>query len=273
MNLRHLHPTPERIFSLWQTYLENVDPLLKTFHTPTVQKEILKASHEPDKISPARKVLIFSIYYAAITSLHCPRSSAEPQEDTNALLARYRFATEQALARADFLATQDLSVLQALVLYLICIRRDNKAPDCWTLTSLAIRIAFRLGLHRDQDPTAPTLSQYETELRRRLWWQICILDVRTALDGGTDPSLYEHMFNVLLPSNVNDADLQASLRDRPTEIHGRTEMPLSFVRFETSSAVRRILFSEHFCNCNSYPILSVDGKIEFINDLQRGLEG
>jgi hypothetical protein len=271
-NLQNLHPTPERIFSLWQTYLENVDPLLKIFHVPTVQKQIVKASHALDKIGPAHEALLFSIYYAAITSMRCPRSPAKPQEDRNALLAKYRFGTEQALARADFLANQDLSVLQALVLYLICIRRDNKAPYCWTLTSLAIRIAIRLGLHRDQDQTTSTLSQHETELRRRLWWQIHILDVRTALDGGTDPSLYEHMFNVFLPSNVNDADLEASMGDPPTEIRGRTEMLLSLVRFETSSAVRRILFSEHFCKYNSYPLLNAGGKIEFINGLEQRLE-
>jgi hypothetical protein len=271
-NLQQLHPTPERIFSLWQTYLETVDPLLKIFHTPTVQRQITQTSHKLDKIDPAQEALMFSIYYAAITSMRCPGSQAELQEDRNVLLERYRFGAEQALARAGFLATQDLTVLQAFILYLICARRDSNGPDVWTLTSLAVRIAMRLGLHRDQDETTSTLSHYEIGLRRRLWWQICILDIRTAEDGGTDPLLYEHMFNVRLPSNINDADLDQNMRGPPTEIRGRTEMLSSLVRLETSFAARMILFSNHFCEYNSYPLMNVNEKIEFIDDLGRRLE-
>jgi hypothetical protein len=46
-----------------------------------------------------------------------------------------------------------------------------------TLTGLAIRIAHSLGLHRDG--TNFDVSPFDTEMRRRCWWQICVLDVRT----------------------------------------------------------------------------------------------
>jgi hypothetical protein len=36
IDLAALHPNQGQIFKLWQVYLENVDPLLKVTHTPTL---------------------------------------------------------------------------------------------------------------------------------------------------------------------------------------------------------------------------------------------
>ena len=271
-DLLPLHPSPETIFALWQVYLENVDPLVKLFHTPSVQKQVLRASYNPRNSSPALQALMFSVYYAATLSTRSPKQQTDLEEDRSVLLGRYRFGVEQALARAGFLSAQDLTVLQAFVLYLICTRRDSRVADVWALTSLAIRIATRMGLHQDRDGTASTLPHYEIEMRRRLWWQILVLDIRTAEDSGTDPSLYEHMFCTNLPSNVNDADVDPDMGAPPTELGGRTEMLFSIVRFEMSFAARRILCSQHFCHHNSYPLLDAGEKLAFIDDLERRLK-
>ena len=47
-------------------------------------------------------------------------------EEKPVLLARYRFGVEQALARADFLQTDEVVVLQAFVIFLICLRRTDR---------------------------------------------------------------------------------------------------------------------------------------------------
>ena len=271
-DLLQLHPSPETMFSLWQIYLENVDPLLKLVHAPSVQRHLIRASHNLAKQNSAQQALMFSIYYAAVMSTPGQKPQPDLQEDRSVLLERYRFGLEQALARADFLATQDVTVLQAFVLYLIFVRRDSKGPDVWTLTSLAIRIATRMGLHQDEFGRASTLSHFQIEIRRRLWWQICILDVRTAEDGRSDPSMYELMFSTELPSNVNDADLDPSMGVPRTELCRHTEMLFSLIRFEVGFAVRKILFSRRFCECNSYPLMDAKGQLRFIDELQRRLE-
>ena len=272
-DLLQLQPSPKTIFLLWQIYLENVDPLLKLVHAPSVQRHFTRTSHNPAKQSVAQQALMFSIYYAAVMSTPPDQKQlTELEEDRDVLLKKYRFGLEQALARADFLATQDVTVLQAFVLYLISVRRDSKGPDVWTLTSLAIRIATRMGLHQDGDGRASAFSHFEIEIRRRLWWQICILDVRTAEDGRSDPSLYEHMFSTKLPSNVNDADLDPNMRVPRTELCRRTEMLFSLSRSEVGFAARKILFSRRFCECNSYRLMDADGQLRFIEELQRRLE-
>jgi hypothetical protein len=100
--------------------------------------------------------------------------------DKKVLLKRYGFGAEQSLSRAGVLNSPDITTLQAFVLYLACIRCNDggKSRVGWTLTRSAIGVAESLGLHRDG--TAFGLPVFECEMRRRLWWQLCILDFRMA---------------------------------------------------------------------------------------------
>lgn len=84
--------------------------------------------------------------------------------EKDVLLKRYRFGTEQALARADFLNTNEIVTVQAFVLFLVCVRRYDGTRFVWSLTALAVRIAQSLGLHRDG--TKFNLSPFDTEMVR-----------------------------------------------------------------------------------------------------------
>ena len=106
-------------------------------------------------------------------------------------------------------------------------------------------------------------------MRRRLWWQICILDVSTAEDNGTDPSIHEHDFSTKFPLNVNDSDLDPDMTASPREGIGKTEMLFSLERFEMSYAIRKVVFSDKFAHDNDYPALTAAQKVDFVGDLER----
>lgn len=80
VDLRPLHPLPSQIPYIWQVYRENVDPILKVIHAPTVSKLIKDIRDNMDNLTPSTEALMFSIYYAAVTSLDedevCSRSLA-----------------------------------------------------------------------------------------------------------------------------------------------------------------------------------------------------
>jgi hypothetical protein len=83
LDMQALRPPAERIVLLWQLYLENVDPLIKMIHTPSVQRKILIAS------PPALEALMFAIYYAAVISIQSPEQcEKELGEDRQLLLTR-----------------------------------------------------------------------------------------------------------------------------------------------------------------------------------------
>lgn len=83
------------------------------------------------------------------------------------------------------------------------------------------------------------LSPIETEIRRRLWWQILIMDSRSAQISGAATDAHFHLFwNTRRPLNVNDTDLSPSMRDPPPEHDGGTEMLFCSIRLEVGECMR-----------------------------------
>jgi len=99
------------------------------------------------------------------------------------------------------------------------------------LTGIAVRIAQRLGM--SQDGTVYGLLPIEVEIRRRLWWQIILIDGRVAEISGAGPSLITYQWSTKIPSNINDSDLFPDTRDSPKERPGITEA--LFVRLRAES--------------------------------------
>jgi len=85
-----------------------------------------------------------------------------------------------------------------------------------------IRIAQKLGLHRDGEKLG--LSPFETEIRRRLWWQLVILDFKYAMMSGLGHSMLTKTGDVQLPKNLNDSDMDPSATEPFQDREGPTEM-------------------------------------------------
>lgn len=114
-----LHPQTVQIFQLWQVYLENVNPLLKVTHIPTLQGRIIQAASDVLKIKPDFEALLFSIYCIAVSSLtegDCQAMFASSQLE---LLARYQLGCQQALQKSRFLRCTNRDCLTAFYLYLV----------------------------------------------------------------------------------------------------------------------------------------------------------
>ena len=238
VDLKSLHPSPSQIFILWEVYKENVDPVVKLIHRPTTRNILLNAASSTDKISRPAEALLFSIYFGAVTSLSQEQCRKLLDEDRNELVRKYRFATEQALARADFLNSSSLVCLQAFVAFLVFVRNMDDSRMVWALGGLAIHIAQALGIHRDG--THFGLPPFDVEMRRRLWWHISVLDNRSSEDHGTDPTFSEQFYDTKLPLNVNDEDIWPGMVEPPVERPGATEMTFCLIRFELSVFNRRL---------------------------------
>jgi hypothetical protein len=118
-DLSSLHPGPLQIFRLWQTFLDNVHPLTKLIHAPSIQQEISRASGSPQNFSKPMHALMFSIYSCSIASMRDQDCMEILGEDR--ALAHRRFAgiAKKAHTVAGLLTTRDTMVLQAFVLFLV----------------------------------------------------------------------------------------------------------------------------------------------------------
>ncbi|KAL8805739.1 MAG: hypothetical protein Q9182_001772 [Xanthomendoza sp. 2 TL-2023] len=272
LSLRNFHPPANQILTYWEVYKENVDPLVKVFHCPTIQKTLSEAAKDLDHISKPLEVMMFSIYFAAVTSLSDDDCFNVTGLEKDSALKKYRFGVEQAMARAGFLNTTELVVLQSFTLFLICVRRSDMTRGAWMLTGLLIRLAQALGLQRDGEQFG--LSPLETELRRRLWWQIVHLDMRASEDHGSEPTILDQSFDTRFPLNINDEDIDASMKDAPPEHEGVTEMTFDLIRYSVTTTARRLSYvppGPGKCRNNSQ-MFTLEHKERLIEELHQHIE-
>ncbi|KAK8069925.1 hypothetical protein PG994_006541 [Apiospora phragmitis] len=239
VDLSTLHPEPIQIFRLWQVYLDNVDPLLKVTHTPTLQGRIVEAASKLSGIDRNLEALMFGIYSMAVLSLdkdECESMFGLTKKD---LATKYQFSCQQALANAGFLRTNDRDCLTSLFLYLLSVRTETMPSSLSSLLSIAIRIAERMGL--DSEADLAKHSVLEAELRRKLFWNLILFDHRVREKTHMATSSLVPTWDCKVPLNVNDCDLRAEMKAPPAEevAGGKpTEALFVVVRAEMADFVR-----------------------------------
>ncbi|CAG8025585.1 unnamed protein product [Penicillium olsonii] len=273
--LAELHPSPLHIFKLWQAFLENVNPLTKVVHVPTVQQQILEAMSDLPKASKELETLMFAIYCIAIVSMEPEEVERSFGESKRGLLLRYRQGAQLAFKNASLLRTSSLTVLQAFMLYLLSMRAFSDTHTIWTLCGIATRIAQRIGVHRDGSNHG--LSVFETEMRRRVWFQLMIIDVTSAQSCGVSSSLLPASIDVQPPMNANDSDLDPRMTEPACEKQGPTEMIFVLARSALGQWLRRLSSGVSSSNTGPWANLSsssmpLEEKDKTIDELEDFME-
>jgi hypothetical protein len=204
-------------------------------HVPSLQLAIEKAITDIERIPRGFEALMFAIYSLAVLSLTDEQCQELHGESREKLLHRYVAATKAALQRAKFMGTNSLVVLQALVFHILSVRDMYDARTMWSLTGVAIRVAEGMGLQRDG--TLLGLSPFETEIRRRVWWQLKMHEFRAAeLNGQSKFRIFD--FDEAPPkkaANVNDCDLWPAMPLPPIESTKPTEMTWCSMRSDLAT--------------------------------------
>ncbi|KND95319.1 putative transcriptional regulatory protein [Tolypocladium ophioglossoides CBS 100239] len=251
-DLSAIHPEPAHIFRLWQVYLDNVNPLLKVTHTPSLQERIIQAIGNVTNIPPALEALMFSIYCMSILSLDvddCQALFGSSKED---LLAKYQFGCRQALLSCELLRSSDCDCLTALYLYLVSVRPYTDPRSLSSMLGVAIRIAERMGIHSES--ASARCSIFEAEMRRRLWWSLMLFDTRISELAGHKTMTLSPAWDCRIPLNVHDSDLRAEMK-QPPAVHGKcTDALFTVVRSELAEFVRHATFHLDFTSPALKPI-------------------
>lgn len=215
--------------------MENVNPLTKLVHVPSLQPAIEKAVANIGSIPKGFEALMFSIYSIAILSLTDGECTERLGESKATLLPRYVGATRAALTRAGFMSSSSIVTLQALMLHILSIRDVFEPRAVWTLTGLAIRIAENMGMRIDG--TILGLPLFETEIRRRIWWQLQMHDFRASELSGQAKFRNFKLDETTprKPANVNDSDLYPGMQKAAVDSVRPTEMIYCMLRSDLAS--------------------------------------
>ncbi|KAK6447179.1 hypothetical protein FP744_10003429 [Trichoderma asperellum] len=223
------------ISKLKEFFLDRVDPMMKFLHLPTFWAALANELPNPDRIPKSLEALIFAFYLVSICSLKEDEAQELFGVELQVLLYRYRVATRQALVNARFLSTANLMTLQAFSIFIICVRNIYRCDTLFVLSGVAIRLARKMGLHRDG--TFLGLPPFETEMRRRLWWHIAHIDFRTADVMGTKPSPEIATADTKKPINVEDSELYPGMAALPEDFSGITGISLCIIKCEMISSL------------------------------------
>lgn len=131
-----LHPSQVDIIRIWQIYLDNVNPLLKVTHTPTLQARVIAAAADLTSASPTLQALMFGIYCVSMLTLSDDECMTLFGGMCGDLLRKYQLGCRQALLRCGLLRTDDRECLTAFYLYLVSllglVLRDRFTPTTYT---------------------------------------------------------------------------------------------------------------------------------------------
>ena len=130
--LSPLHPSVPDAGVLWHTFLENVNPLTKVIHVPTLEKEFAPATKDPPSIPDNLEALMFSIYLSAVLSMTPTQCEQAFGVSRSILASRYNTGARKAFVNAALLRSSDLKVLQAYIIWIV--RSRTKLPKFSLLT-------------------------------------------------------------------------------------------------------------------------------------------
>lgn len=145
------------------------------------------------------------------------------------MLETYRTLTIHCLISGDYLRPNRYT-LQTLTLHFAVDQSMNFNTDTgnWILIGVIIRLALRMGLHRDPSHW-PNVGPLEAEFRRRLWMTLYHMDFFTSTRVGLPRIIKDSQCDTRPPANLFEDDLGLEHDEAPPEWPLNDVSPLSHV--------------------------------------------
>ncbi|KAH6886845.1 fungal-specific transcription factor domain-containing protein [Thelonectria olida] len=121
---------------------------------------------------------------------------------------------------ADNLEVGTLTLVQAFGLSANYLQKRNKPNSGYNYGGLALRLAIGLGLHKEFE--GAMVSPLQREIRRRIWWCLCVLDVGATITYGRPLNWPQAGVEAALPRNIYEKDLVSDSTCCPSEVDGLT---------------------------------------------------
>jgi hypothetical protein len=135
--------------------------------------------------------------------------------DPKSLVPGYREKIIQCLVLGKYTKCAPYTI-ETLLLYLHVeySRSENNQMDVWILIGVIVRLALRMGYHRDASHF-PSISPFYGEMRRRAWAYITGFDALASAQVSLPRMIRESHCDTLEPRNLLDEDLYEEMLELP----------------------------------------------------------
>ncbi|GIZ39942.1 hypothetical protein CKM354_000330300 [Cercospora kikuchii] len=211
-------------------YFNAYDPSVHIIHGPSFQKQYDTHWLNPHETSVVWLGLCFAMMTLALQSYH--RAGDEPPEyrgRTLELSRAHRKLTAQCLLLGDITQPNPLT-LETLVLHMQAEygRSRDAEPSVLLLTGLCVRLAMRMGYHRDPGPH-PAITPFQGELRRRVWTFVRQFDLLISFQFGLPAMIRTDHSDTEAPRNLYDDELQEDMKSLPPSRPSFEATPMSYM--------------------------------------------
>lgn len=203
-------PTKIEIDRLLSAYFQArtyIHPFIHTYHFQHQYREFWK---DTEKTNPLWLSILFSICYMA--------SLMKADTDTNYLSQdqpAFHTAVAKCLILGEYHRPQKYT-LEALIMYAQCknVRSLDPSREVGAILSIAVRIGYQMGYHRDA-VCFGTFTAFEGEMRRRSWAVLKQMDLMISFQLGLPSNICLEDCDTKSPSNLLDSDFDADTQVLP----------------------------------------------------------
>ncbi|KAF7548328.1 hypothetical protein G7046_g8711 [Stylonectria norvegica] len=145
------------------------------------------------------------------------------------VLNNYRMLTIQCLVAGNYLQPSRYTIETLTIHFAVDqnVNRDTSVEN-WILIGVVIRIALRMGLHRDPSHW-PNIGPLNAELRRRLWMSLYQMDFFTSTQVGLPRIINDSQCDTRSPTHLFDYDLIFEDKEMPPERPLEDPTPLLYM--------------------------------------------
>ena len=211
-------------------YFNAYDPSVHVIHGPSFQKQYDKHWLNPGESTVIWIGMCFAMMTLALQSYH--RAGDEPPEYRGRALElshEFRRLTAQCLLLADI--TQPIAqVLETLILHVQAEygRSRDAEPGVLLMVSLCVRLAMRMGYHRDPAPH-PQITPFQGEIRRRVFTFVRQCDLLISFQFGLPAMIRTDHIDTAPPRNLYDDELHEDMKSLPPSRPNFEATPMSYM--------------------------------------------
>ena len=160
--------------------------------------------------------LLYSIMCLGAFFVYRAGGDASPSSESSIpAIHRYRTLAASAIVLADYTKPQPYT-LESLIVYTgnELLRNDAAQVKVWVLTGMIMRLALRMGYHRDSSHYV-RITPFQGEMRRRVWHLLDQLDVLVSFHLGLPSMIRKIQSDTGPPHNLMDRDFSVDSIDLP----------------------------------------------------------
>lgn len=163
---------------------------------------------------------------ATFAALGAGEGNADTRGTPMEMIQFYRGCSAQCLVLSNY-ARPGPYTLETFLIYIegeFLLSKDDQM-NCYLVVGVAVRLAMRMGLHRDPDNLGGNITPYQGEYRRRIWHLLVQMDLMVSFHIGLPSMAQAVKSDTRVPLNLRDQDFDEDTTELPpsrpeTEITG-----------------------------------------------------